>query len=64
MNAPLGAPTRRVTIVLYADDCAQLERRFGRGWTEQVRRLVRIDCKSWRKHRQTLEQLMETRDAD
>lgn len=33
-------PLRRMTLNLYESDCAALERRYGRGWTEKVRDMV------------------------
>jgi len=34
-------PLLKVTFNLFAKDVAEMERRYGRGWTEQVRNMVR-----------------------
>lgn len=34
-------PLRRVTLNLFDTDCAAMERRFGHGWSEQLRNLLR-----------------------
>ena len=34
------APLRKVTLNLYDSDCAAMEKRYGRGWSEKVRQLV------------------------
>ena len=34
-------PIRKVTLNLYIEDVIDLERLYGRGWTEVVRNLVR-----------------------
>jgi hypothetical protein len=41
MPAPLDEPTARANILLYASDKSWLYRRYGNGWTAEVRRLVR-----------------------
>ena len=41
MPAPLDEPITPCKINLFAEDKAWLERRFGRGWTEIVRKWVR-----------------------
>lgn len=41
MPAPSDEPIRRVTLNLYIRDANAMEWLYGRGWTEQVRRLVR-----------------------
>ena len=48
MPAPLSRTRRRVTLNLFEEDCAQLEARYGYGWTEQVRLLVEKNCKEWK----------------
>lgn len=55
---PLPRQTRRVSVVLFADDVAQLERRYGRGWSEQIRLLIERNCKEYTKHKRTLEEIM------
>lgn len=47
MPAPLSRPARRTTLYLFEEDCAQLERRYGRGWTEQVRLMVERNCREY-----------------
>jgi hypothetical protein len=59
MPAPLPRPSRRTQITLYEADCKQLEQRYGRGWTEQVRLLVERNCKEYLIHKRHLEQLDE-----
>ncbi len=34
-------PLRRITLNLFEADCVSMERRYGRGWSEQVREMVR-----------------------
>lgn len=36
-----GDPLLKVTLNLYADDVAKMERLYGRGWSVTVRELVR-----------------------
>lgn len=62
MPPPLAARTRRATVVFFAEDVELLERRYGHGWTEQVRRLVHEDCKQYRIYKRTLEEVY--RDGD
>ena len=38
-------PIRKVTLNLYVRDIADMERLYGRGWTEVVRNLVRARLK-------------------
>lgn len=45
MPAPLDEPITPCKINLFANDKAWLERRYGRGWTEQVRAWVRTKIK-------------------
>ncbi len=63
MTAPLSEPTTRVTAVLFTADVELMRRRYGHGWTEQLRRMVREDCKEYRKHKKTLEQVMRENDG-
>lgn len=59
----LSAPSRCVTINLFASDVVLMERRYGRGWTEQVRRLVAENCREYRRRKDELETIMrETAD--
>lgn len=41
MPPPLDEPLRKVTMNFFAADVLWLERRYGRGWTEVIRDLVR-----------------------
>lgn len=41
MPAPADEPLAKCWLNLYAKDKAWLYRRYGNGWSEQVRRLVR-----------------------
>lgn len=34
-------PLRRITLNLFETDCVKMERRYGHGWTERVRDMVR-----------------------
>ena len=34
-------PLRRVTFNLFESDCLAFERRYGHGWSEQIRKLMR-----------------------
>lgn len=61
MPPPLTKPFRRLSISLYEDDCIQLERRYGRGWAEQVRILVERNCKEYLLYQR---QLRERADAE
>ena len=45
MPAPLDEPITPCKINLYSLDKSWLERRYGRGWTEQVRAWVREKIK-------------------
>lgn len=40
MPAPSDKPLRKCTLNLFAEDVEFLERRYGPGWTEQVRRAI------------------------
>lgn len=48
MPAPADEPLTRCNLNLFTADKEWLEKRFGRGWTEQVRKLVH----DFRKERQ------------
>lgn len=45
MPAPADEPLERCNLNLYAADKAWLYRRFGHGWSEQVRNWVREKIK-------------------
>lgn len=38
-NPGADAPLRKVTINLYESDCAAAESYYGRGWSEELRKL-------------------------
>ena len=38
-------PLRRITLNLFETDCAAMERRYGHGWTERVRLMMRDHLK-------------------
>jgi hypothetical protein len=59
MPAPLSKPSRRTQVTLYEADCQQLERRYGRGWTEQVRLLVEKNCKEYLRHKSEMDTLIK-----
>lgn len=62
MPSPLTEPGRRVTLNLFEADCALLERRYGWGWTEQVRLLVRQNCRDYLRGKSELDAIMERND--
>lgn len=45
MPAPADEPLTRTNLNLFTADKEWLEKRFGRGWTEQVRNWVRQQIK-------------------
>lgn len=49
------APLRKVTLNLFDADCAAMESRYGRGWTERVRELVQWHIREYRVWDQTQE---------
>jgi hypothetical protein len=50
LPAPSAYPLRRLNINLYDADCREMERLYGRGWSEKVRALVREHVKARRKY--------------
>lgn len=56
---PLPEPYRRCQINLFDRDVAQLEARYGRGWSEQVRLLVRKNCEEYRRAKDELDAIFE-----
>lgn len=64
MPRTLGRPVRRVTIVLFEADAMLLERRYGRGWTEQIRRMVQENCTEYRRRKNELDAIMATTADD
>lgn len=59
MPAPSDEPLRKVTLLLFASDVDGFQRRYGRGWTEQIRLLVRKDMKAYNSLRATLDDAVE-----
>jgi hypothetical protein len=59
MPAPLSRQYRRVMINLNEEDCLQLELRYGRGWTGQVRLLVQSNCAVWAEQKAILEDALK-----
>lgn len=57
MPPSLGQPLTRITLHLFAKDAELLRRRYGQGWTAQVRRMVAENCKEYRRHRAKLTEL-------
>lgn len=55
MPAASDIPLRRCQINLFAEDVECLEARYGRGWTEQVRILVKKNCDEYRKFKLLLQ---------
>lgn len=47
MTAPSPEPLHRTNINLFAADVEQLRKRYGTGWSEQIRNLVRRDCQQY-----------------
>lgn len=41
-------PLRRVTLNLFDTDCAAMERRYGHGWSERVRDMVRAHVNQYK----------------
>lgn len=39
-NPGADRPLRKVTLNLYEDDCVELERHHGHGWTTEVREVI------------------------
>lgn len=48
MPAESDEPLRKVTLNLFAKDVAELERNYERGWTEEVRNMVRSTLKRYK----------------
>ena len=59
MPPALSRPARRVVLSLYEEDCAQLEQRYGRGWTGQVRLMVQKNCAIWAEQKAILEDALK-----
>lgn len=47
MPPALEEPTTRVTFVAFAKDIELLRKRYGTGWSEQIRLMVRKNCKEY-----------------
>lgn len=63
MPPALPRPARRVNLYLYSADCEQLERRYGRGWTEQVRLMVEKNCHEYTRGKTEIDRIMEDQDG-
>ena len=59
MPPALSRPARRVILSLYEEDCLQLEQRYGRGWTGQVRLMVQSNCAAWTEQKAILEDALK-----
>lgn len=45
MPKPSSEPLTKVTLNLFTADVADFKRRYGFGWSEQVRLILRANCK-------------------
>lgn len=43
----LEEPIQKVTLNLFTRDVEQFKRRYGQGWTSQVREVVRRNCREF-----------------
>lgn len=64
MPPSLGARTIRITVVLLTDDVELMRRRYGHGWTQQIRKMVHENCRAYRQHKSELDHLLEAPDGD
>ena len=55
-------PLRRTTLNLFEEDCRLMERRYGHGWSERVRDLVRNHVSAVAKP--SLDELLEIMQED
>lgn len=55
MPPPLEEPTKRITIVVFQADYDLLIRRYGSGISEQIRLMVRKNCKEWKEAKAKME---------
>lgn len=55
-------PLRRVTLNLFDSDCLLMERRYGHGWSERLRLLLRDHLSKLRQP--TIEEVMEQFDRE
>ena len=51
-------PLTKVTLNLFRSDVIAFKRRYGQGYTEQIRLLLRENVKEHTRHKQTIESLM------
>ena len=58
-----GEPLRKITLNLYHSDVIALKARYGQGYTEQIRLLVRKNVNEHKQHRRTIEDYV-TEDLD
>lgn len=42
MPTPADSPLRKVTLNLYEDDCNELRKAYGHGWSTELRSIVNI----------------------
>lgn len=61
MPAPFDEPLHRTTVMLFANDAAEMEAIYGRGWTEVIRNLVREHVKDKRPKTLTVGDLFGTK---
>lgn len=54
------SPLRKITLNLYDADVFEMERRYGRGWSEQVRQLVHRHLQ----HKETAEDFLRKQGYD
>lgn len=60
MPAKADEPLRRVTLNLYEEDCLDLERWVGHGWTERVRQEIHHMCNRQRAYNAQLGRMART----
>lgn len=51
-------PLTKVTLNLFTSDVLSLKRRYGHGYTEQIRRIVADEGKEHRRHKRTIESIL------
>ena len=55
-------PLRKITLNLFEADCQAMERRYGHGWTEQVREMVRAHVEKEKTRIQMLDECNQILD--
>ena len=58
MPKPSEEPLTKVTLNLFRSDVIAFKRRYGQGYTEQIRLLLRENVKEHTRHKQMIESLM------